>query len=113
MPSSEPFGMMMETFSIGMGILSLSDATAGLGDAGDLGRALGGAFGEELVQLFDGDTGGLAEDPDGGASAVGGVLGPHDPDDLPVSVGQPVDSFAAGQLGNHGFRPLVRVDEEA
>src|ERR1035441_6905130 len=91
MPSSEPLETMIETFSMLASMTGpssrWSDAAARLGDAGDPGGGLGRSLGEELVQLLDAHAGGLAEDADGGSGALGLVLGPHEPDDLPVPRG--------------------------
>src|SRR5207344_2078913 len=108
--------MMIETLVIGSGLVvvspmvgRLSDAAAGLGDAGDLGCDLRRSLGEELVELFDGHAGGLAQEPDGGSRALLGVLGAHELDDAPVVLGEGVDAFGGGELGGHGFGPLVGV----
>src|SRR5579875_781923 len=118
MPSSEPLDTMMETFSMVPGMADVlswpngSDAPAGLGYPGDLGRYLGRSLGKELIKLPDRDPGGLAEGPDGGPGALGLVLVPHQPDDLPVPLGQLVDAVGRGDLRRHVLRPRGRIGEE-
>src|SRR3954452_12717989 len=70
-PSSEPFEMMIETFSMvsAMSVV-LSDAAAGLRDSGDLGGDLRGTLGEQLVELLDRHAARLAEHADGRPGAV-------------------------------------------
>src|SRR5690242_18125223 len=104
MPSSDPFEMMIETFSIGAGAVSVmsptsSDAAARLGDAGDPCGDLRRALGEQLVQLLDAHPGGLAEHADRRSGPLLEVLVAHEVDDLPVVGRQLVDPFAAGDLG--------------
>src|SRR5829696_631679 len=113
MPSSEPLEMMTDTFSIASAMTVLSDAAAGLGNAGDLCGNLRRALGEQLVELLNRNTGGLAERSDGWAGAFVEVLLAHEPDHLPVPVGELVDAGLRGEDGCHVFGPLRRVDEEA
>src|SRR5688572_28250499 len=114
-PSSEPFEMMIETFSMVSAMVSapFSDAAARLGNPGDPGRDLGRAFGEQLVQLLHRHARGLSEHPHGGAGAVDGVFVAHEADDLPVRVGQGFDAFPPSKLRSHLLRPLLGVDEES
>src|SRR5579859_1789856 len=122
MPSRDPFEMTIETFSM-VSVMTVSfrstrswcrrsDAAAWLGNAGDLGCDLGRALGEQLVQLLDGHARRLAERANGWAVAGGEVLIAHEPDDLPMRVGDVLDSLAVGEFGNHVFGPLLWVDEE-
>src|SRR5579859_7899508 len=105
---------MIETFSMTASmVIVLSDAATRLGYAGDLGGELGGTLREELVELLDGDAGGLAEDADRGPGALGLVLGAHEPDDLPVPRRQLADARGAGDLRGHLLGPLARVGEES
>src|SRR5262249_24735684 len=71
------------------------------------------ALREELVELLDGDTGGLAEDADRGAGALGLVLGAHEPDDLPVPRRQLGDALGPGDLRRHLLGPLAGIGEES
>ena len=68
-----------------------SDAAAGLGDAADLGRELGRALGEQLVQLLDGHSRGLAQGADGRRVAGLQVLVPQ--------VEQPLRRYAMSRFG--------------
>src|ERR1039458_7654627 len=116
MPSSEPLETMIETFSMLASMTGpssrWSDAAARLGDAGDPGGGLGRSLGEELVQLLDAHAGGLAEDADGGTGSLGLVLGPHEPDDLPVPGRQGLDAGRFGDLRRHVLGPLGRINEK-
>src|SRR5205085_2321103 len=100
---------MMETFSI-LSFMALRrplclfalrgrlDAAVRLRDARDLRGGLGRTLREQLVQLLHADPRGLAEDPDRGSGALGGVLGAHARQDLPVPVGQLGDPEAPRDL---------------
>src|ERR1039457_1597946 len=117
-PSREPFHTMIETFSMVASMtndrpLGASDAAAWLGDPGDLGGGLGRPLGEELVELLDGDAGGLAEHADGGAGSLGLVFGAHEPDDLPVPRREFVDALGLGDLWRHVLGPLAGFGEES
>src|SRR6516164_11185890 len=90
-----------------------SDAAPRLRNAGHLGGDLGWALREELVELFDADPRGLAQDPHRGPGALLLVLVPHEPDDLPVLGGQMIDALGLGDLGRHFLGPLAGVGEEA
>src|SRR5438874_2040986 len=108
MPSSEPFEMTIATFSMVFGstaagcsrssvmVCSLLDAAFGLGDAADLGRQLGGAFGEELVEFLDRHAGFLAERADRRGGAGLQVALAHEADDEPVPVGERGDAVLGG-----------------
>src|SRR6266542_6950135 len=99
MPSSEPFETTIATFSIVcgsvasscgcssvvIGLRSFLDAAAGLGDAADLGGELGGAFGEELVELFDRHARLFAERADRGGVSGHQIAAAHEVDDQPVA----------------------------
>src|SRR6266498_6017769 len=101
MPSSEPFETTIATFSIVCGSVASScgcssvvivlrsflDAAAGLGYAADLGGELGGAFGEELVELFDRHARLFAERADRRGRTGGEVTLAHEADDQPVPLG--------------------------
>src|SRR5215470_5754304 len=114
---------MMETFSIlpfdAMASLVMthrpsgSDAAAGLGNAGDLRGEFGRPLREELVQLLDAHSGGLAQRAHARAGALLRVLVPHELDDLPVLCCRRVDAALPGELWRHFRTPLVRVGEEA
>src|ERR1019366_501338 len=109
---------MIETFSMVASMtndrpLGASDAAAWLGDPGDLGGGLGRPLGEELVELLDGDAGGLAEHADGGAGSLGLVFGAHEPDDLPVPRREFVDALGLGDLWRHVLGPLAGFGEES
>src|SRR6516162_3560394 len=122
MPSSEPLDTMMETFSIlpfsvTASLLmshrpSGSDAAAGLGDAGDLRGELGRSLGEELVQLLDAYSRGLAQRAHAGPGALFRVLVPHELHHPPVLLGQRADAALLGDLRRHLLAPLPRVGEE-
>src|SRR5512142_549732 len=102
MPSSEPLEMMIETLWIGSGCgavassecsssaisVSLLDAAARLGNAGDLGRELRRALGEQLIELLDRHARELPEGPDRRGRAVPQIRGAHEVDHRPVPVGQ-------------------------
>src|SRR6266536_2609708 len=103
MPSSEPLETTIATFSIVfgsaasscgcssmvvIGLRSFLDAAAGLGDAADLGGQLGRALGEELVELLDRNPRLLAERADRRGGAGGEIALAHEPDDLPMPLGQ-------------------------
>src|ERR1017187_855494 len=108
---------MIETFSMVASMthdrpLGALDAAARLGNAGDLGGGLGRPLREELVELLDGDAGGLAEDADGGAGSLGLVFGAHEPDDLPVPRRQLLDALGFGDLCRHVLGPLAGIGEE-
>src|ERR1022692_4664267 len=108
---------MIETFSMVASMtndrpLGASDAAAWLGDPGDLGGGLGRPLGEELVELLDGDAGGLAEHADGGAGSLGLVFGAHEPDDLPVPRREFVDALGLGDLWRHVLGPLAGFEKK-
>src|ERR1022692_5246606 len=117
MPSREPLETMIETFSMLASMTGpssrWSDAAARLGNAGDPGSGLGRALGEQLVELLDGDAGGLAQDADRGPGALGLVVGAHEPDDLPVPWRQVLDARGPGDLRGHVLGPLTGVGEES
>src|SRR4051794_14137098 len=111
---------MIEIFSIVALVVLMSamtgpssDAAAGLGDPGDLRGRLRRALREELVELLDAHTGGLAEDTDGGAGALVRVLGAHEADDRPVRVAQLLDALFACDSRRHVLGPPSGVGEEA
>src|SRR5664279_3972959 len=100
MPSREPLEMTIETFPIvsgpeaaAAGCSSSSvicprflDAAARLRTAGDLGRELRRALGEQLVELLDRHARELSEGTDRRRRAVLEVGVAHEADDLPVPV---------------------------
>src|SRR5690242_20380333 len=99
MPSSEPLETTIATFASVSGVAgsgcsvicvmtASSDAAVRLRDAGDRGGQLRRALGEERVELLDRHAGRLAQRPDGRGGAGGQVALAHEPDDLPVAVGQ-------------------------
>src|SRR5687768_4609311 len=127
MPSSEPFEITIATFWIVSGsaawvlgrssssviVCSLLDAALGLGDAADLGGELGGAFGEESIQLLDRDAGLLAERADRRSGARREVALAHERDHEPVPLGQLGDAVLGGDRLCDPLVPLPRVGEEA
>src|SRR5207342_111159 len=127
MPSSEPFETTIATFSIVCGsvkvvsecssnsviVCSFLDAALWLGDATDLGGELGRPFGEELVELLDGDARLLAERADRGCSSSGEIALAHETNDEPVAIGQLGDPVVARDRLSDRLVPLLRVDQEA
>src|SRR6266545_2280421 len=127
MPSSEPFEMTIATFSIICGseaaffgcssssvmVCSFLNAALRLGDAADLGGELGRPFGEELVELLDGDARLLAERADRGGGTGGEVALAHEPDDKPMPLGQLGDAVFGGDRPGDLLVPLVGTGEEA
>src|SRR5690349_11874271 len=79
----------------------VSDAAAGLGNAGDPRGELGRALREELVEVLDAHPGGLAQGTHARAGAFLRVLVPHELDDLPVLRRQRPDAALQRDLRRH------------
>src|ERR1035437_252050 len=88
------------------------DAPPWLGYSGDPRSHLCGSLGKQLVQLLDRYAGGLAKHSHGRTGSVLLELPAHEPDDLPVAVGEIGNAFFARQSWNHRLCPLIRPEEE-
>src|SRR5664279_4677977 len=105
--------MTIETFSMWSVMALSSDAAVWFRDAADLGGELRRAFGEELIQLLDGNTRALAEAADARRLPVAQVRIAHESHDLPVPLGQLGDAVVASDLGCDLLVPLGRIGEES
>src|SRR5438105_9992842 len=95
-----------------MVVLSLSDASAWLGDPGDARGHLCRALGKQLVQLLDGHARCFAEHPHSRPGSLLQVFLSHETDHLPVAIGERRDALLRGELGHHGLGPLLWIHEE-
>ena len=90
----------------------LSHASDGLGQAREVTHLLGRLAGEQLEQLLDVEPSRHLHAAQGGGGAGLRLVVAHEPQRLPVGVGQLVDPDQLGQNLGEGLAPLVAVGEE-